>query len=369
MKIAFDEYAFCMQQYGGVSRYFTRLAEQLAELEQTVKIFAPLHRNHYLDRLPRQLVKGYRINNYPPKTTRLAMPLNRLWNKAAINVWRPDVVHETFYSRHRVASRKTPTVITIHDMIHELFPEEFPRNDQTSRAKKVAAMRADHIICISENTRKDLISLFGIPEEKISVVYHGIDCVAPVGTEITYPSPDQPFILYVGVRNQYKNFGRLLHAISSSPQLKKDFKIIAFGGGPFSPLEENLICKSGFSPGQIIHVKGSDDILARLYTTATAFVYPSLYEGFGFPPLEAMAHNCPVISSNASCLPEIIGNAADFFDPRNEESIASAIAAVVYSESRRQELIRKGQSLITHFSWDKCAMETLAVYRRITSKT
>ena len=145
----------------------------------------------------------------------------------------------------------------------------------------------------------------------------------------------------------------------------KDFIIVAFGGGSFSSSEIQLLKTLGIQEGHIIHVSGDDAKLANYYYNATAFVFPSLYEGFGLPPLEAMAHDCPVISSNTSSMPEIIGDAAEYFDPKSEEQTVHAIENVVYSDTRKQYLIMKGRKRHKRFSLKKCADETFEVYKQL----
>jgi glycosyltransferase involved in cell wall biosynthesis len=124
----------------------------------------------------------------------------------------------------------------------------------------------------------------------------------------------------------------------------------------------------GFAENQVRQVSGDDGLLGYYYRLARAFIYPSLYEGFGIPPLEAMAHQCPVISSNASSMPEVIGNAAEYFVPNECESVRFAIEAVVYSEQRIDDLKKKGVARLSHFSWSKCTQETLAVYQSVSGE-
>ncbi|GAB3316788.1 hypothetical protein GCM10027428_19360 [Haliea atlantica] len=123
--------------------------------------------------------------------------------------------------------------------------------------------------------------------------------------------------------------------------------------------------KLGLKRGQVQHHIGNDSSLRNFYRHASAFVYPSLYEGFGIPPLEAMANDCPVVSSRAGSMPEILGEAAEFFDPSDYNQLASAIETVVFSSNRRAELIRLGQERLKNYSWKRCAEETLEVYRRL----
>lgn len=366
MRIAFDYQAFCNQSFGGVSRYFACLAEQFAALEHDVRIFAPLHQNHYVKDLPSEIVQGFGLTRYPPRSWSLLIPINRFVARRAIKKWRPDIVHETFYSPYRSGPGASRTVITVHDMIHELFKESFPPNDPTTNIKRMAINRADHVICVSENTRLDLIDLFGISEEKVSCVHHGFEHVLPPGREgIAKPESDRPFLLYVSGRSGYKNFTGFLHSIAASRKLIRDFDVIAFGGGRFMPAQRALAKQLGFKDSQVRHVTGDDSLLGSYYEQARAFVYPSLYEGFGFPPLEAMAYKCPVISSKTSSMPEVIGEAAEFFDPNDIEDMTRAIESVVYSDERINQLKALGQARLKNFSWRRCAEETLAIYKRL----
>ena len=365
MRIAFDHQIFSSQSYGGVSRYFTRLAEALLEKGEEVRVFAPVHRNSYLAALPEGTVLGRGVGRFPPKTTRLVKAFDRLASRRAMRTWRPHVVHETYYAPRRSAPRDYPTVITVYDMIHELLLNESGSQAKAVEEKRVAISRADRVICISESTRQDLIDLYGIREDKTSVVHLGYEkfSVNP-GQDVQKPHGN-PFLLYVGSRGSYKNFRRFLGAVSNSSRLRSDLDVVAFGGGAFSEEERSLIRELGFRGDQVRQVGGDDTILGYLYDGAVAFVYPSLYEGFGLPPLEAMAHGCPVVSSNTSSMPEVIGPAAEFFDPHNVEDIMRAIETVIYSEDRRQDLISLGQERLTRFSWAKCAEETLSVYREL----
>lgn len=366
MRIAFDYQAFCIQSYGGVSRYYVRLAEQFIAGKQEVGIFAPLYLNNYVKELPVGVVHGYALSRYPPLTGRVMLALNHEFSKKAIRKWRPQVVHETYYSRWGSAPRSCPSVVTVYDMIHELFSDDFPDRGKTTMFKRMAIDRADHVICISGNTRRDLVNLFGTKEEKISVVHLGFERFASdfMPTKKN-PAPTKPYLLYVGNRGGYKNFSGFVRAVASSGRLKTDFDILAFGGGIFSPSEMNLLSELGFQPDQVKQLSGEDTLLGHLYDQAATFVFPSLYEGFGLPPLEAMAHQCAVISSNTSSMPEVIGEAGEFFDPKSSDDIVAAIERVVYSPSRSQDLIERGRKRLNLFSWECCADRTLDVYHSL----
>lgn len=365
MRIAFDCQTFTQQTYGGISRYFTRLAENFLLCDESIRIFAPLHINSYISSLPKETIHGRQIKCYPPKSARFFMAYNQFMSRRNIDKWHPDLVHETYYAKERSASKNCPTVITVYDMIHDLFQDNFSKKDHTAAIKKIAIARADHIICISENTKKDLIRLYGTESSKISVVLLGFDKFYKNNNKISIDSSRNPYLLYVGARGGYKNFSGFLTAVASSKKLLSDFDIICFGGSRFSSAELSLINSLGFSDKQVQHIVGNDALLGRYYESARAFVYPSMYEGFGIPPLEAMAHQCPVISSNTSSMPEVIGNAGEYFTPSDTDDMRHAIEAVVYSDTRVASLKVLGAERLGYFSWSKCAQETLNIYRSI----
>jgi len=361
MKIAFDHQTFTLQKYGGVSRYFSRLAAALGQLGQTVGIFAPYYQNRYLDELPANMIYGQAVKNYPLQTKRLVLAYNHWAAKRAIQQWQPTIVHETYFSHKATTPPLCPTVVTIHDMIHELYPEHFYVWDKTSRCKKQAIQRAAHVICVSENTRQDVIRLLGIPEEKLSVVHHGIDHLSLPASQ---PHEDRPYLLYIGHRNGYKNFAAFVQAFAASRFLRQNFSIIAFGANPLSRQERLFITGQGLAETAVKQVNGDDTRLVQLYQNASAFIYPSLYEGFGIPPLEAMANHCPVIASNTSSIPEVLGDAAAYFDPLSLENMREVMEATLSCTQSLDLLKNKGSARARQFSWQRCAEETLAIYQK-----
>lgn len=365
MKIAFDYQTFCLQSYGGISRYFVRLAEGVLSKGEDLAVFSPCYKNKYLSSLSDSVIQGRSVNCYPSKTARLALYLNYVIGKRSIQKWRPQIVHETYYARKSSAPIGCPVVITIHDMIPELYNHKDSNHVKAGEIKRIAVERANHIICISECTKKDLVRIFDVPKNKISVVYHGFEKFRFIPNVQDQGVEKKPFILYVGNRNGYKNFSRFLQSIAVSERLITDFRVLAFGGGAFSKKDQSQIHELGFKDGQVMQVGGSDNVLAELYDEASAFVFPSLYEGFGLPPLEAMAHKCPVISSNSSCMPEILGEAAEFFNPNSIDEMTIAIENVLYSNERTIALKTLGVERLRKFSWQKCATDTLSVYQKV----
>ena len=370
MRIAFDYQAFCRQSAGGISRYFCRLADQLHACQEAVGVFAPLYRNQYLAQVSGALVHGTYLRSYPPRTAEAVVAINRWLSRRQVANWHPDLVHETYFSPKSVAPPGCPVVLTVFDMIPELAPvaRDCASGKLRSTAKVAAVARADRVICISEHTRQDLIRLFGTPPDKVSVAHLGCDSLPGADDETEARTrSESPFLLYVGLRDGYKNFETMLRGIASSSRLTADFDVVAFGGGTFSAHELALIRELGFREGQVRQQAGNDQALVRLYRAAAAFIYPSTYEGFGLPPLEAMMQGCPVVCSDRSSIPEVVADAGEYFNPDHPESIACMIEAVVYSSARTAALIAAGRRRAALFTWERCAQRHLDVYRSLVS--
>lgn len=360
MKIVFDHQIFCMQQYGGISRYFCEISNILFQLGHHVEIRAPLHLTHYS--FNTETIKGYKVPRLP-KLFLLTQYANKLLSSI---IWprnsKADIYHETYFTPYDNCPRSAFRFITLYDMIHEKFPDFVPPHDRTGDVKKKALLRADHIISISHNTQRDLIDIFNIDPNKISVVHLGIS-TPPVNPSCSIPSK-KPYLLFVGERQGYKNFKRFLNAYAASLPLKKECDVLCFGGRAFDNEEIDLIKKNNLS-NKIRHLTGNDRHLANLYCHAAAMIYPTLYEGFGLPPLEAMSYDCPVVCSHTSAIPEVVGNAACFFDPYSIESIRASIERVIFDSSYREALISIGKKQVQLYSWEKCAHDTLHVYKKI----
>ena len=365
MKIAFDHQIFMLQAYGGISRYFVRLADELIAMGEDVRVVAPFYCNRYLGGLPEQNVVGREIKNLPTKTIRLSAPLNRYLGRRELSGFAPNILHETYYTRHLIPTNGAARILTVYDMIHERFSDAFLDRDKTSLYKRAAVERADHIISISHSTKRDLCEIFDVPPEKVSVVHLGFEKFPDQSDKTQSVISDRPYLLFVGNRGGYKNFQGMLRAVASRRELHDTFDIVAFGGSGFTTSEMRMIQSSGLRAGSVHHFNGGDALLGRLYRDAIAFVYPSLYEGFGLPPLEAMAHGCPVISSNTSSMPEVVGQAGEFFSPDDIDEQAQAICNVVFDKSRRDGLILSGKERLESFSWRSCAKETRDVYERV----
>jgi len=360
MKVIFDYQTFTIQKYGGISKYFVSLAKELILSKVDLKIVSPFYINKYINEIDKEYVYGKGPLKVPDKATKLLLNINSFLYNQKIDLLKPDLVHKTYYYD---SNYKKPYVITVYDMIHEIYYSD-SKNKAGLRIieqKKKSILKADQIICISDSTKKDLLKFIPVNEEKIKVIHLGVDQIKLDHT-VYEDKSDKPFLLYVGKRDGYKNFKLLIEAYSASSKLLKDFTIIAFGGGKFTNYENLLFQKLNINNKKIINIQGNDLILNHLYKTAHAFIYPSIYEGFGIPPLEAMSQNCPVIVSNSSSIPEVVGNAGVYFDPKSVESLLSAIESIVYSDSKIKSFVNLGRERIKEFSWAECAKKTIDTY-------
>ncbi len=362
-RVIYDYQIFLQQQYGGVSRYFYELAKRIEKTPGfAASIFAPLYANSYL--AAGGVAKwGLQVKRLP-KVGRLYEGVDRALSYVYFAASKPAIIHETYYARRGLAPRGCPIVVTVYDMIHEKLGHMFKANDPTTFFKRRSVERADKVVCISENTRRDLVDLFDVPEDKTVTVplAFGLDVSVGTAHHATIRSNNGPYLLYVGSRDFHKNFRGLLKAYGSSQILQRNFSLVAFGGPNFSSAEYQMMDELQIPREKVERYSGNDTLLAELYRGAAAFVYPSLYEGFGIPPLEAMSNGCPVLCSNTSSMPEVVGDAALLFDPAEPEEIGRAIESVVSSKNIRDELIARGRIRVQKFSWDRCAAETASVY-------
>ena len=367
MKVLYDHQIFTYQVYGGISRYFYELMNHLSQ-NQDIKFEISLKysNNHYLENVNFTNHKTFfKDINFKGKT-HIMTSINELHDKRLLIKHDFDVFHPTYYNSHflKYIDNK-PFVVTVYDMIHELYPELFSNKDKTAERKKILTRKADNIFAISENTKKDLIEICDVPEDKVKVTYLANSLIS--SNCLTFDKLTEkydiskPYLLYVGSRSSYKNFGMLLNIYSD--HFSENFGLICFGGNIFNKVELKKIASIKTSH-KVIQLSGSDDLLASLYKHAFCFVYPSLYEGFGIPPLEAMSMGCPVIASNASSIPEVVDDAAILFDPHSKDELIDAVESL-YDESKRNDLIKRGFEQEKKFSWDKMANETLDIYKSI----
>jgi len=383
MKVLYDHQIYTSQKYGGISRYFTQIIKYLPGDIQT-EISIKFSDNEYLKNT--NLVPFLDCNFTPYRAFGLKFKgkkkiLNLFYNKSInqyIDSWELnkqysieklkqqdfDVFHPTYYDTYFLdyIGRK-PFVLTIHDMIHELYPEIVFDID-TIDAKAKLARKANHIIAVSERTKQDIIDILKIPEKKISVIYHANSLIDPV-SKISLINMPNKFILFVGEREGYKNF---LFMVEGLIQILNDIPdlYVVCTGRSFS-LKEEKFMKNLHIYERFITLSLDDLGLSQLYKNAICLIFPSYYEGFGIPIVEAFNFGCPVLASKTSCFKEIAHDAALFFDPKNINEISILIRNVLDNEDKRKELIQKGIERNNEFSWDLSAQKTSYVYKSVLS--
>lgn len=363
MRILYDGQIYAQQTAGGINRYFANIIDRLPQDAQPT-LTAP-HRSNKLNYPTHPNLQLQEFRDFRP---------SRISHKIRIHYFRwiehrqPfDIIHPTYYScltQESFTQIGHPLVITVWDMIHELFASTIDPQGYTIRAKKVAIESADAIICISESTKNDLLKYFPAAESKTVVTYLASEFKGDwsYGSE---PTPDRPYFLYVGSRTkEYKNFDTLLLAFSKAASINLDI-ILCVVGAPFNDEEQQYIAELKLTDRIQHYGYASDTHLAKLYRCSVAFVYPSLYEGFGIPPLEAMACGTVVVAANSSSIPEVVGDAGILFDPKAASDLADILLNLLNSPSERDRLIDKGFDRYQKFSWDETAAQTVAIYRSL----
>ena len=375
MKVLYDYQAFAMQSFGGVSRSFAQLFSHLPEdIEYDIAI-KWCSNEHLFEsgaapnvKFRQSPFKGFSRHQWGVKVAKAYNHLCERWPGQRVSIGALkrgdfDVFHPTFFNPYFLQYlQDKPFVLTVHDLNYEVLHEMIhprKRDDQIAQ-RTVLCPRAAHIVAVSENTAADVVKYYHVPENRISVIYHGApQSHAPRSLK---PVFDFRYILYVGSRGSYKNFAWMLNALSS--WLRNSEIRLVCTGSEFSAAEMAQIQSLGLED-KVVHRFADTEELYSLYNHAEIFIYPSMYEGFGIPILEAFANGCPVILSRASCFPEIAGDAALYFDLGDNEMLVSHVNALVGDNSLRESLIAAGTARLQRFSWEKSAAALAAVYRSL----
>lgn len=355
LSILFDHQAFEMQKFGGISRY---IYELMRNLPIRTKLSLRVSTNYYL-KSDSEYMTGIYLPERPYKWVKgLVKKMNRNHSIDLLMEGSYSLFHPTYYHPYFIPYLKgTPYVVTVHDMNYELFPQYFGNAEKVIAWKKETIVNATRIIAISNNTKRDLIRLLGGSPEKIDVIYHGITQVKTTYYGLKLP---ERYVLYVGDRGGYKNFFRFLEAFQQLASLDKHLYLICTGKflNAYEWVKiENLGLKHRF-----IYMRANELELGQLYKQALLFVYPSMYEGFGIPILEAYLNGCPVALSDASCFPEIAGEAGAYFDPNDKESMIETIHKLLIDQECRIRLIEEGNKRLPRYTWEETVRKTLNTY-------
>lgn len=369
MKILYDHQCFVQQKYGGVSRYHYQLIKELNKLPNVdAKLSLKYSNNFYINEDKSFKVKRFFPNHKFYFKRTILDYINRIYTNKDLDKGDYDIFHPTYFNPYFLKHiNKKPFVLTIYDCIHEKYPVIINSIDKTLENKKFLLSKASLILAISNSTKNDLIQLYNIPPEKIEVTY----LAASINKSLTSPNltVDLPknYILFVGNRDYYKNFKTFILAVEPLLKEHKDLFLICAGGSVFTNAEKNFFHYKKLE-NNILYKDADDVTLATLYANALAFIFPTLYEGFGIPALEAMNCNCPVVMSNSSSLPEVGGDAAIYFDPQKIDDIREKIASVIFNDELREDLIKKAALQRNKFSFKETALKTKQVYERLLNK-
>lgn len=368
MNVVVDGLIYRIQPHGGISRIFNEVLPRMCALDADLRITllthdgllqpVPTHPQIFHDRLwPVDTVfRPYRF--WSRAAPKIRAWVQRRWlGPAAGRVW-----HATYYTEPR--DWDGPVVVTVVDLIHERFAHLFnsAADDDFRRLKHRCVMAADAVICISTATRYDLEHYCGPLRGAVHVIPLACDQRFRLLSADAHIA-GRPFLLYVGDRNHYKNFWAFLETYCVWPGRHAVEVIVV--GRPWKPAEAIRLSELGLAD-RVRNVGAvNDDYLCRLYNRATAFVYPSLAEGFGIPLLEAMACGCPMVASDIPSTREVAGDCPVYFETTSPESLCAALDAVV-AEGRNGVRVQQGRQRAEAYTWDETARRTLEVYRSVS---
>jgi glycosyltransferase involved in cell wall biosynthesis len=377
MRILFDHQVFSWQTYGGVSRYFVEQMRGLQTLGQEVYLPEYFYsENVYLRNIPGFERKSLSRFSFKGKKI-LQNVLGRNASLKALQKLKPAVFHPTYFDPYflkTVQNSSQAFVVTVHDMIHEIYGHGsrsvFSLDAQVVENKRLLCEKADAVIAVSENTRQDLLRFCpDINPEKITVIHHGnalgLARYPALTNESNAMAGTAPFLLFVGQRKAYKNFAWMLENLADLLHREPTLQLVCVGGSPFDALEQSQLNRLGIAQKVQYRTVASDAELVELYRQAACFIFPSQYEGFGIPVLEAFACACPVVLNRSSSLPEVGGDAALYFEEKNPGSLESAVQQILSDSAFRKKQIQLGLERAKTFTWEQSVAKHLLVYQRI----
>jgi glycosyltransferase involved in cell wall biosynthesis len=352
IKVMFSPDIFVQQLVGGISRYHARLHGELLNLGVESTLFTGWRGHAYL-----QGMAGVRrtIGGRNGRVTRVASSVT--YRSVVAGSSRYAIVHPTYYTSPTF--RRRASVCTFHDLIHAKGLSPGRAADEVVRAQRRWVRAADRLIAVSQHTADDMVEVLGVERSRIRVIPLAVDAQPPfAGRPDKATGPD--FVLFVGHRGGYKNWKAAALALTA-PALR-ELHMVCVGGGPLSPPEKDLLGRNQLGD-RVVQVFADDSELDDLYRRALCLLYPSYYEGFGLPPLEAMARGTPVVAADRASIPEVVSTAAVLCEPE-ADALAEGIERLRDTDIA-SELSSRGIERARQFTWRKTAERTFAVYREL----
>jgi len=361
INVGFDDQIFVAQDKGGISKYFVELITRLPKYGINPIILSDRTSNIHLAESG-FVPKVEAVSGLPKLLRRIAWKYLGTPNTSVNGGYNLDVMHHTFTQRNYLKRWKGKRVVTVFDMIPELFPSYFPYGNP-HLDKKMYCHKSNKLIAISNSTANDLVSVYG-PEmmEKTKVIPFGVGEEFFSKPESSMDLPND-YILFVGVRSGYKDFSSAFRAFRLLAKSSPELHLVLVGGGPLTAAEKRDFNASGLTP-RIRTVSPRDSQMPEVYSRAKIFVFPSRYEGFGLPTLESLASKTVTVLADASCSREVGGFAALYFEPGNIEDLVQTLAKGLTPESQdRVRVLGPKQGL--GFSWEQVAERTAQVYKDV----
>ncbi len=371
----------------GVGVYTQHLVEALMRIDETNDYFLFAGSRLAVQHLPEHFKKNV-ISLKRPR--RNIIFWDQLCWYRLLKKWKIDIFHSPFYASPLVIPKRTAVVQTVHDLIPLIFKESTSAKNRLIFKMNFSLLKyADRIIAVSQNTKNDIVRILGIAEEKVVVIHNGVDHLHKTDQDLEENSggeicEESPFILYVGGMDPLKNIPTLIRAFDKITEKHKNLKLVMVGAdGEKMRDVKSMIRKKRLSflfpdqsfrtllermlrSGKIV-LKGYLEIpdLIFYYRNAELFLFPSLYEGFGLPPLEAMSCGTPVIASDRSSLPEVLSEAALYVNPENEENLIRSVNQLLEDDSLRLKHKEAGLQRAAQFRWEETGRKTLALYQTL----
>ncbi len=363
IRVGFDDQIFIAQSRGGISKYFVEIIQRLPKYGITPVLLCESTRNSHLaesglvprasaDSNLKSSLRGFwwRLTGHPRYRGDLITSV--------------DLIHHTFTHRSYLGVGGKPNVVTIYDMIPEVYPEYFPRGNPHF-AKRKYSSKCDVLISISESTTKDMVKIYGpnLASKTVMVPFGVGETFLRPHPDVQMPELPESYLLFVGVRRGYKHFMTAFRAFEKLALSDPKLNFVIVGGGRYSDEERAAIQNSSFIE-RVMHYTPSDEQMPGFYRQAKCFVFPSVYEGFGLPTLEALASGTPVVLADASCSREVGGDLAVYCEPGDIDSLVEGILSAT-SQEWANAIREKGPERAKEFTWDLAAEKTANIYKKL----